>query len=145
MDVTLALLADAANTSSDDKLNVLGAFDRISASAFPAVHPQMTLVIRFEAGPAEWEQTKTVDVKLLDEDGVQMFGLSTNLHVPRGEPGEPVVLQNILNLAGVRFQRPGNHSFVIMVNGETKQSVRLRLALIDGPAPADHPKEESPQ
>ena len=53
MDVTLAVLADHANVSDQGKLNILGIFDRILASNFPAVHPQLHPVLRFSASPAE--------------------------------------------------------------------------------------------
>ena len=57
MDVTLALLADAANVSQDGKLNILGIFNGLGAAAFPATHPSMHLVLRFEASraiPPQW-------------------------------------------------------------------------------------------
>ena len=52
MDIDLALLADAATIDGSGKLNILGVFDRISASAFPAQHGRMAMVLRFAAGLA---------------------------------------------------------------------------------------------
>ena len=49
MRVPLAVLADYANVTTDGKLNIMGIFNRIFASALPVVHPQMRLVMRFQA------------------------------------------------------------------------------------------------
>ena len=49
MNLDLALTADAATVDSSGKLNVLGIFDHISASEFPARHDRMCLVLRFSA------------------------------------------------------------------------------------------------
>ena len=127
MDVRVALVADAANISREGKLNVLGVFDRISASAFPAVHGAMALIVQFECGPAEWETTKKVEVKLLDEDAHLIFGLASDLDVPRGETGRPVQIANVINLNGVRFEKPGQYRFDVLVNGETKAQVPIAL------------------
>jgi len=44
MDVEIFALCDAA-TDSGGKLNILGAFDRVSTRQFPAVHPPCALGI----------------------------------------------------------------------------------------------------
>lgn len=69
MDLTLALLADFANQSADGKLNILGAFNRIWSERFPAVHPEMKLVLRFAVHPAETGETKKIKIQLRTYDG----------------------------------------------------------------------------
>ena len=53
MEVDLALIADAATIDSSGKLSILGIFDRIGTSSFPAQHPHMVLVLRFIAAVNE--------------------------------------------------------------------------------------------
>ena len=132
MDVTFAVIADAANLSHDGKLNLLGIFTVIRAPQFPAVHPQMFLVVTFEANAAETGQRRMVDVRLVDPDGKQLGEAAGQLIVPSGEAGYPVQLNHILPLSGVRFERPGDYAFHISVNGETS----ARLPLLVRPLPA---------
>ena len=63
MELSLALLADGANLSREGKLNLFGIFDTIFARTFPTTHPQMQLVLRFEARAEEAGQTHTVEVQ----------------------------------------------------------------------------------
>ena len=53
MEIDLAFLADAATIDASGKLSVLGIFDRIGVSQFPAQHGRITLVLRFTAGTSE--------------------------------------------------------------------------------------------
>ena len=90
MDVSLALLADAANTSRDGKLNLLGIFDAIQAAKFPTTHPSMMLVLRLEASAADGDRAHELDVRFIDADGGQVFKLDGRVVVPSSiEPGQP--------------------------------------------------------
>ena len=128
MEVKLALLADSANVSQEGKLNVLGSFDNINASAFPCVHPQMVLVMRFEASRAEIGQTKQMEIRLLDPDGRPLGALNGTFEVPDAPSGQRVSMGNILPLVNTGFERAGDHVFVILIGGETKAEVPLRIS-----------------
>lgn len=127
MDVTLALLADAANVSQKGKLNILGSFGNINTSGFPCVHPQMVLVMRFDASRAEIGQTKQLEIRLLDPDGRALGSVTGTFEVPEAPPGQRVTMGNILPLINTGFERSGDHSFAIMISGETKAEVPLRI------------------
>jgi hypothetical protein len=127
MEVTLALLADAANISREGKLNVLGSFNNINATEFPCAHPQMVLVTRFDASRAEIGQTKQLEIRLIDPDGKTLGTLSATFEVPDGPVGQRVSMDNILPLVNTAFERAGDHSFAILINGETKDEVRLKI------------------
>lgn len=133
MNVTLALLADFANKSADGKLNILGAFDRIFAERFPAMHPEMKLVIRFEMHPAEITQKKSIQIQLRDETGKQIFELSGDMSVqpPQGiqTSGEMIHIDQILAISNLVLERAGSYEFVIMVNGEVKSFVPFKVVL----------------
>lgn len=133
MKVTLALLADFANKAVDGKLNVLGVFDTIFAEKFPAVHPEMKLVIRFELHPAEMEEPKKVQIQLRDAQGTKIFELSgeMNVQAPPGEGprGEMLHSDSILSMNGLPIQAPGNYEFVILVNGEVKAQVPFKAMM----------------
>jgi hypothetical protein len=127
MEVILALLADAANISQEGKLNVLGSFNNINASAFPYAHPQMVLVMRFDASRAEIGQTKQLEIRLIDPDGKSLGTLSATFQVPDGPTGQRISMGNILPLVNTAFERAGDHSFAILINGETKDEVGLKV------------------
>src|SRR3990172_9042749 len=127
MEVPLALLADYANVSGEGKLNVMGVFNRIWAKEFPAVHPEMQLVFRLEAGPAERGQEKTIEVKLLDADGAVVQHLTGHLAVPRESRELTIQIDQIVRFIGITFEKAGDYRFDILVNGETKSSVRFSM------------------
>jgi len=126
MELTLGLLADFANKSAERKLNILGVFDRIWSDRYPAVHPEMKLVLRFELHPAELDQTKKIQIQLRDDEGRQLFELAGDAVVSRsgGAPlGEMVHMDQILGINGMRIERAGRYEFVVLVNGEVKGQV----------------------
>ena len=135
MEVGLALLADYANVTREGKLNVMGLFTIIKAPALPWVHPQMQLVLQFEAGPAEWDTQKEIQVKLMDADANQLLDLRGSVKVPRGDAGRPVSINSIMTFANVKFSAAGDYAFHILIGGETKKTVSLRVTHVPPPPP----------
>lgn len=127
MEVTLALLADYANVTREGKLNVMGLFTIINAPVFPCVHPQMQLVLEFEAGAGEWDTEKKIEIKLLDTDANQVFAVGGTTKVPRGEPGKRARISSIMTFGNVRFNAEGDYIFAVLIGGETKKEISLRV------------------
>jgi hypothetical protein len=117
MELTLALLADGANLSREGKLNLFGIFDTIFARTFPTTHPQMQLVLRFEAGPEEAGQTHTVEVQFAADDGRVLFSLPGALTVQPRAFGDRVRMDQIIGLSNVQLERPGRYRFQVLVDG----------------------------
>lgn len=130
MEVTLALLADYANVTREGKLNIMGIFDIIYAQSFPARHPQMQLIMRFESDPAEAGTTKAVEVQLIDEDGKKLMSIGGDITLGQGRPGEPITANHILTLNNLGFEKPGNYEFKILIQEDFKASVPLKLVQI---------------
>lgn len=131
MDVTLAVLADYSNVSIEGKLNVLGVFDIIRAKNFPTVHRSMQLVMTFEAPRSEINTNKNIQVKLIDSDGKQIFEIGRQFTLTSGASDEMMIKSNnILSLNDIVFEKAGDYAFSILINGEEKKSVRLRLIQI---------------
>ena len=138
MEVALALLADAANTTRDGKLNVLGVFDAIRASKFPSTHPSMVLVLRLEATAADWDQKHELDVRFIDEDGGQLLKINAHIVVPSApDSGRPRRFTHPIQINGPRFKKPGGFAFEVRVNGQL--AVTLPLQVIEA-KPAAHPE-----
>ena len=127
MDVTLALLADAANVSREGKLNLLGIFDTIFAHAFPSTHPQMQLVIRFEAAAREAGSTRQVEIQLVAGDGSILFRLPGTLTVQPHGLGDAIRMDHLLTLNHVQFERPGRYRFDVLLDGQVAAAVPLQV------------------
>jgi hypothetical protein len=128
MQITLALLADAANRADSGKLNLLGVFHTIYAAAVPCQHPSMALVINIKAGPMERGASAKLAVNLIDEDGKAILSLPES---PIQIPEDPAVLTPdvnlIINLTGVTLPQYGSYSFDIALDGQSYGRVPLHL------------------
>jgi hypothetical protein len=127
MQVNLAVLCDAANVSSEGKLNILGEFDSIQAASFPLVYPTMVLVVRLEAHPTEIGEHR-LKLQLIDADGADVVPpLEGEFETGAAPfPGVPVrTAPIILQMHGVRFEAPGHYSFELLVDGHHLRSLPL--------------------
>lgn len=127
MEIDLAVVADAANVSQEGKLNILGVFDTIWTRQFPFRHGSMVFVVRVAAGFTD-EGTHRMEVRLIDADGQQLFRAEGPLNVTGSQPGRTVKPHVIMGLSGINFQKPGDYSFEIVVDGEHMRSVALHIA-----------------
>jgi hypothetical protein len=128
MQVKLALLADYANVTAEGKLNILGIFDRISVNEIPAVHPQMHLILRLEAHPAEHDRSHNVEIRLYDPDGQTVFEVKGDV-VPQGGVGQTIATNQILTLNNLQLSKSGGYRFVVLVNNDLKSEVPLGVEL----------------
>ncbi|MGH7235554.1 MAG: DUF6941 family protein [Nitrospiraceae bacterium] len=127
MNVTMAVLADGANLSQEGKLNILGIFDALYAESFPTIHPEMKLVVQLEAGIAEVGKVHQVEIQLMDSDGRKPFVVNGQVVVGDVKPGTVFKTNSILNIRGVTFEKPGDFVFNILVNGDVKKQVPLKV------------------
>lgn len=128
MYVKLALLADYANVTAEGKLNILGVFDRITVHDMPAVHPQMHLVLRLEAHPAERNRVHNVEIRLYDPDGQTVFEVKGDV-VPQGPASMPMATNQILTLNNLQLSKSGGYTFVVLVNDDVKYELPLGVEL----------------
>jgi hypothetical protein len=128
MQVKLALLADYANVTAEGKLNILGIFDRISVNQIPAVHPQMHLILRLEAHPAERDRPHNIEIRLYDPDGQTVFEVKGDV-VPHGQVGQTIATNQILTLNNLQLDKAGGYTFVVLVNNDLKSELPLGVEL----------------
>jgi len=130
MEVDLALLADAATIDATGKMNILGVFDRIGVSQFPAQHGRIALVLRLTAGTSEMGP-HDMEIRLSDPAGAEVLSLNGEMQLGGGpEVGEGIRVPHVLNLDGLVFPRPGRYSFDVKVDGEHHVSIPL---VVNGP------------
>ena len=129
MEIDLALLADAATIDASGKLNILGIFDRIGVTQFPAQHGRVTLVLRFTAGTSEIGSHE-VHIRMSDPDGAEVLSLNGEIQLGGRAAQDGIRVPHILNLDGLVFAGPGMYSFDVKVDGEHHVSLPLS---VEGP------------
>ncbi len=127
MEAALAVAADYANVADDGKLNIMGIFQEFTPGGFPAVVPQIALVISWNAEPVEFGSQKDVSITFMGPDPDEQVALPPiPLTVPEApRPGERATLHQILTLQGLPLLRSGPHAIFVTVGGETKARVPL--------------------
>jgi len=126
MTVDFAFLCDNADKTLSGKLVAMGIFRHIMAADFPAVHPMVTLVARFEIPSYEYHSAKQLTLLLVGPDGKELARMENLLEVPPND--EPmVIMEHIVHFQSLTFPEPGDYAFHIQIQGETRKSLPLRL------------------
>lgn len=127
MECTLALVADAANNAEGGKLNVLGIFNQVYSDKFPYQLPQMFVVVRLSAGPAEFGLEKRFEIVLLSPDGDAIGRLKGKGQVPQVKGVTRANMELLLKMVNVPFKKPGSYAISVLVSGEEKASIPLEV------------------
>lgn len=131
MDIDLALLADAATIDASGKLNILGVFDRIAVSGFPARHGRLSLVLRFRATLQEVGR-HDLTITLVGPDGKEVVSAHGGFQIGASSAAvsEGIRVPQVLNVDGVVFEGPGRYGFDVRVDGDHHASIPLRVGLV---------------
>ncbi len=133
-DIDFAFLADAAQARPGEKFSVLGGgVSRLASRAFPFRHPHLALVIGLSVTAPETNRQHEVRFVLLDPDGRELAGAGGVLRASPPPDARDSVLTFAVDLWNVGFERAGDHSFRILVDG----SERKRLPLLVDRLPAE--------
>lgn len=142
MKVNFAVLAEYANLTADGRLNIMGVFNRIYASTFPARHVTMQLVMRLAAHPAEYGKPQQVNVRLANADGHKLFELGAEITVT-DDPTRLGYVDQILGLNNIPFATAGDYSFDVLINNNHEFAIPLQVGLMP-PPPAVPPTSTAP-
>ena len=130
MEIDLALLADAATIDATGKMNILGVFDRLGVSQFPAQHGRIALVLRLTAGTSEIGR-HDMEIRLSDPDGAEVLSVNGEMQLGvGGHASEGIRVPHVLNLDRLVFPAPGRYSFDVRVDGQHHVTIPL---VVDGP------------
>ena len=124
MQIEIFVLCDAA-TADHGKLNMLGAFDSIWVSKLPAVHAQCAILLRVRFEKIERGEHK-VAVNFVDIDGKNVMPPAQgNLSIKFPDEQKSFSSNLILNIQGVKFERAGEYSIDLAIDGQQKASLPL--------------------
>jgi len=123
MQLRYALIADFANVTQDGKLNVMGAFDRLFAPRFPALHRQLFLITSFESDPEDNRATRQMRVQLIDADGNVVTKTGGALQLGEGKQ----IVNQLHVFTDLKFPAAGSYEFGIFCDDVLLKSVPLDL------------------
>jgi hypothetical protein len=140
MKIEMFVLCDAA-TEYAGKLNILGTFDSIHARQVPAVHPQCAVAIRLRFDWTERGEHK-IRVNMIDADGRQIIpSLDAGLHVRLPDRVSSCAINLVLNLHSLKFERFGEYSVDLLVDGEEAASLPLLIGQMQAQPPVAPPAQ----
>ncbi len=128
MEVTLALLCDAANSSAHDRLNLLGVFDTVAGGSFPFQHPLMHIVLRMSLDEQDLGRRRDVSILMCNQEGESVGELNGEMFIPTSHSmNEPRQAHLILELPNMPFPWPGLYQYHVLFDGEEKTKIPLRV------------------
>ena len=123
MDILVSTLCDFA-ADYQGKLCIQGGFDSLVARQFPVVHPVCAVALRICLTPED-EGTHGTP---LDKERMP---IKINFPVPAFPEGASFFTRNlIMNFQGLRFEKPGNYSIDLTVDGELASRVPFRVVQV---------------
>ena len=133
-DIEFAFLADAAQARPGEKFSILGGgVTRLASRSFPFRHPHLALVVALSVTAPETDREHEIRFVLLDADGRELAGAGGVMRTSPPPDARDSVITFAVDLWNIGFDRPGDHSFRILVDG----SERKRLPLVVDRLPAE--------
>lgn len=124
MQIEIFSLCDAA-TADGGKLSMLGAFDTIRTLKFPTVHAHCAIALRIRFLRIEEGEHK-IKVHFMDGDGKKVLQPMENVINVTSFSGQSSVSANfILNMQGLKFDKGGEYSIDLAIDGQHKASLPL--------------------
>jgi hypothetical protein len=141
MEVQIATLCDAA-TDYNGKLCVLGTFDTILSQHFPFFQPQCSIALRL-LFRADDEGTLALKISLVNEDGQPLVApIETNMEVTLPDEASFMTRNIVFNLQHLKFERPGNYSADVTINGRPLTGIPFRIVQFPQQQPGQFPINE---
>ena len=136
MELSTAMVADAAHVAGGKMYILGGQWDRLTVANFPAQHPAMAvaLVLKIEYTEALTNHRLTVELMLDGEpQDVKAMGDLRMGHAPTQARGAPSFAPIALPFYGVTFAAPGRYEWVITVGDD--QLGRIPIDVASGVVP----------
>jgi hypothetical protein len=141
MNIQIAALCDAA-TDYNGKLNLLGTFDTIVTHELPAMYPSCSIALRISFNRIE-EGAHKVKMNFVDEDGKYVMP-SIEMPVQVEIPAEAnfLVRNFVINIQQLKFDKPGQYSIDLAIDGRQETSIPLLVRHIPQPNRPQQPQPD---
>jgi hypothetical protein len=124
MNIQVAVLCDAA-TNTNEKLNLLGAFDSIMTQQLPAIQPMCSVALRMIFGHTE-EGAHQLRLSFVDEDGQGIIpAIDLPIDVTLPEDAHFVTRNIVVTFQQLKFDKPGSYSIDVSLDGQQQTSIPL--------------------
>jgi hypothetical protein len=131
MKLMMLITADYASIDrATGKLNILGAFSRISTKKFPTKHKRMAVVVKIRAELGDHSDLRALSVVMVDEDGTEHIRVPGRFRLPPGHGGVRPEFNAVLELNGLKFPKPGTYEFRVLVDEEMLGYTSIELVEI---------------
>jgi hypothetical protein len=131
MQVTTAMLADAASVERGKLFIHGGGWDNIDVGSIPATHPTMALVLILQIDYSEALADIPIVIELLDEDDkpleLRLEGKINAGHPPRTRRGTPTFHPLALPFNMLTFQHEGGYRFKVTSGDNELASIPFRV------------------
>ena len=126
MQVEILTLCDAA-ADYQGRLSLLGAFDTINATTFPATHPHCSIALRIRFHRIE-DGPHSIRIHVVDDDGALIMpNLEGQIGVSFVDDSETASVNFILGIQGLPLAKPGTYAVNLAVDGKQEASVPLYI------------------
>jgi hypothetical protein len=131
MQLAYAIVADAAQVTSDGKVSMLGGgFDTIRVPSLPFIHPTLALVALLDVAKDESNRDHQLRIEFIGPLGSRPNPPAMSTFRPQPNPAgsdRPIRFQFVANLQGVLFEQFGKHVIRLVVDGEELGIVPLYI------------------
>ena len=108
MRILAGVLADDLQVSDFEKPNILGIFNEIRATSYPAQHDKLMVVVMVEASASESDEQRIVHMRVLAGDANEVASFQSPVEVWRpSHPGVPVNMVIKVQALNVMFPAAG--------------------------------------
>jgi hypothetical protein len=132
----LVALCEAANTTADGKINILGEFDTLHFQmGQPLIFPTIVFVAKVKAQASELGQ-HTVQLRVMDEDE-QLVAMLLDARAEMANhptPGVEAGLPLIIPVHNAKFPALGTYRFQLVLDGEVLTEAPIHVTLKTQPA-----------
>ncbi|MGQ0848616.1 MAG: DUF6941 family protein [Actinomycetota bacterium] len=132
--IDFALLADAVQAVQGKLFILGGGWDTLYVGDFPVRHPSLAIALRVKVPWSAGARQLRVAVDLQDADGAQLLPGGELVHtvsLPRRDRMEraDIGVVRSFTFSNLTFQRPGDYSFVITLDGQVVDRLRFTVRL----------------
>lgn len=126
LELGLLEIADYANTTYDNKLNISGIFDELKVEELPAIHSRLYLVAIVSGEP---DSEHSLELFLKTPDKTHVLN-SRSIKTKQGENGRANIL---VEMVDIEFESEGDYIFSLSEGGTRKLGERvLKVSKSDG-------------
>lgn len=130
MRLKFIIVSDNAFTDKEDGLNIIQTFDIIKTRGFPAIHPRISVVTKWEFEPADDKKSPHKQKLIIIEGKTgNKIAETPERELTAGSEGTKS-LQYINNFMGLKFDREGTYKIQVYMDEEKNKeeaSFEVRL------------------